>query len=97
MTIKEQLLVDIIKLSNQKLLSRLYAVFQEIIKEEKSRESKQNTFENPFENWKGSFKTKTVEQILSPSYIYTPVDKNEIVGCWEGEETTEELLAMITK
>lgn len=97
MTIKEQLLVDIIKLSNQKLLSRLYATFQEIIKEEKNRESKQNTFKNPFENWRGSFKTKMIEQILSPSYVHTPVDKNEIVGCWKGEETTEELLAMRIK
>lgn len=97
MTIKEQLLVDIIKLSNQRLLSRLYAAFQEIINEEVEQKNKQTTFKNPFENWKGSFKTKTVEQVLSPSYVYTPIDKNEIVGCWEGEETTDELLAMITK
>ena len=97
MTVKEQLLVDIIKLSNQKLLSRLYATFQEIIQQEITEKNIENKFVNPFDNWKGSFKTKTVEQVLSPSYVYTPVNKNEIVGCWEGNETTEELLAMIKK
>ena len=97
MTIKEQLLVDIIKLSNQKLLSRLYAVFQEIIQQEFTQEKIENKFVNPLDSWKGSFKTKTVKQVLSPSYIYTPLNKTELVGCWEGNETVEELLAMIKK
>lgn len=97
MTIKEQLLVDIIKLSNQKLLSRLYATFQEIIQQEFTEKSIENKFINPFDSWTGSFKTKTVEQVLSPSYVYSPVNKKEIVGCWEGNETVEELLTMIKK
>ena len=97
MTVKEQLLVDIIKLSNQKLFSRLYATFQEIIQQEFTEKSIENKFVNPFGSWKSNFKTKTVEQVLSPSYVYNPINKTEIVGCWEGNETVEELLAMIKK
>lgn len=97
MTIKEQLLIDIIKLSNQKLLNRLYAAFQEIIQQEITAKHTENKFINPFDNWKGNFKTKTVEEVLSASYVYKPINKKEIVGCWEGNETTEELLAMIKK
>lgn len=95
MTIKEQLLTDIIKLSNPKLLHHLYVVFQEIIQKEFVETREESQFVSPFKDWKGSFQVKTVKEVLSPSYVYKPLDKTKLVGCWEGEETIDELLILV--
>ena len=40
---------------------------------------------------------KTVKEILATNYVYKPVNKNLLVGCWEGTESVEMLLALRKK
>jgi hypothetical protein len=48
-------------------------------------------------NWSINFKPKTIKEILAPNYVYKPVNKNLLVGCWEGTESVEMLLALRKK
>jgi len=48
-------------------------------------------------NWSINFKPKTVKEILATNYVYKPVNKNLLVGCWEGTESVEMLLALRKK
>ncbi len=48
-------------------------------------------------NWNIHLRAKTVKEILATNYVYKPVNKNLLVGCWEGNESIETLLSLRKK
>jgi hypothetical protein len=48
-------------------------------------------------NWNIHLRPKTVKEILAANYVYKPVNKKLLVGCWEGNESIETLLSLRQK
>jgi hypothetical protein len=95
MTIKEQIIIDIIKLSDSQLVEKVYSFLQNLKKEIVNKE---NTVQFSIPSlWFEKLKVYTVEEINLSSFSYKLPKKENIVGKWEGNETAEELINMITK
>lgn len=95
MTLKEQIIIDIIKLSDSNLIEKVYSFLQNIKKGITDKESTVQ-FSMPL-LWTEKIKVYTVEEINSPFFAYKAPKKENIVGKWEGNETAEELINMIIK
>jgi hypothetical protein len=89
----EQLLALVLQLPKEKQERLTTTINEQNVVENQSI----SYVENKKENWNIAFKVKTIQQILAKDYVYKPIDKHKLVGCWEGNETVEDLLALRTK
>ena len=86
---KLQLIKAISELEDEHTLDKLLAVFPE-------KGEPQGLPAIPFPV-KTNFNFVTVEEINSPDFVYRPVDQDQLVGKWPGDEPVEELINMLTK